>query len=135
MVRRCIEALVRREGGDYTGSLDQRCTHLVVDSPSGEKYLACCSDTLLAHVRIVSPAWLAACLARGVCVDAANFAIHPAVSSSSSAPALLDASFGPRLLAQSVPEQLVGSGANQTRALFNQTRALCNKAQARSNQT
>jgi hypothetical protein len=98
--RQVIESLVRREGGTYSRTLDSQVTHLVVDAPAGEKYLLCRSDPQVAHVRVVSPAWLAACLSRGVCADAADFRLHPA----GSAPTQLDCSFGPRLLAQSVPE-------------------------------
>lgn len=98
--RQVIESLVRREGGTYSRTLDSQVTHLVVDAAAGEKYLLCCSDPQVAHVRVVSPAWLAACLSRGICADAADFRMHPA----GPAPAQLDCSFGPRLLAQSVPE-------------------------------
>lgn len=103
--RKCIEALIQREGGRYTRTLERECTHLVADAASGEKYLRCCSDPQLAHVRLVSPAWLASSLSRGECADSNAFKLPSSSSSASSlrAPAQLDCSFGTRI-AQRVPE-------------------------------
>ena len=105
--RHSIEALVQREGGAYSASLDRHCTHLVTDSASGDKYMKCCAESTLQHVRIVTPAWLADSIARGACANGNDFAVRAPPPSSgvrAAAPAPLDAVFGPRLCAQAVPQ-------------------------------
>ncbi|EOD24710.1 hypothetical protein EMIHUDRAFT_206802 [Emiliania huxleyi CCMP1516] len=105
--RHSIEALVQREGGAYSASLDRHCTHLVTDSASGDKYMKCCAESTLQHVRIVTPAWLADSIARGACANGNDFAVRappPSSGMRAAAPAPLDAVFGPRLCAQAVPQ-------------------------------
>ena len=50
------------------GQLTADCTHLVAEGAQPtDKFLTCCSDApALRHVRVVSCAWLAACMRRGV---------------------------------------------------------------------
>lgn len=107
--RLAIQSLIEREGGKYSCLLDSQVTHLVVDAPIGENYLHCCSEQKLTHVRVVSPAWLAASISRGVCADAREFGVQSASGHFSAAPAQLDFVFGPRLFAQSISELYLSS--------------------------
>ena len=69
-VREHLSEVISELGGTLAGNLTADCTHLVAESVRGEKFLACCSrDTGLSHVRIVSCAWLEACMRTGVCVS------------------------------------------------------------------
>ena len=69
-VRDHIARTVADLGGTLAPQLTFECTHLVAESvKASEKLLACCANSQLAHIRVVSCAWLEACMRTGVCVE------------------------------------------------------------------
>ena len=72
-VRERIKMLVEGLGGIYERALTESCTHLVVETPTGDKFVACCSFKALGSVIVVSCGWLEECVRSGVCVGEAPF--------------------------------------------------------------
>ena len=77
--REQVQADVEREGGNYSQDLIEATTHLVTSAGDGPKYEACRTERGLRDVKIVSPAWLAACIRQGVCVEESFFEVKRGV--------------------------------------------------------
>ena len=71
-VRAESHAPVQRLGGTYSGALTHECTHLIVETPQGEKFRSCASPAL-SHIQVVSCGWLDECARTGVKADEAPF--------------------------------------------------------------
>ncbi|KNC45954.1 DNA topoisomerase 2-binding protein 1 [Thecamonas trahens ATCC 50062] len=68
-----IRSVVSANGGDYMRNLVPEATHLLALQPSGTKY----EKAGEWNVRVVSPAWLDACIKARAAVDETPFAIAP----------------------------------------------------------
>ena len=72
--REDIKMLVKKHGGTYSGELNMKtCTHLLVESPHGQKYTFARQWKL----HCVSPLWFYECLKQGRWLDEASYRVEP----------------------------------------------------------
>ncbi|XP_076917913.1 uncharacterized protein LOC143578135 isoform X2 [Bidens hawaiensis] len=64
--RKEIEKLVQQNGGKYSGDLTKKSTHLVCDTPDGDKYKVA---KRWGHTHIVTRAWFNQSIARRACLN------------------------------------------------------------------
>lgn len=60
-----LQKRITSSGGDYSGELNKKCTHLIVARPEGQKYLAARKWNL----KVVSVEWLNQSVERGMILD------------------------------------------------------------------
>lgn len=76
MFRKKLEDVVNGNGGQYRGNLTKEVTHLVVSTPSGDKY----EHAKLWGIKTVSLEWLEQSLERGMILDESLY--HPLLPAS-----------------------------------------------------
>lgn len=64
-----LQKRITSSGGDYSGELNKKCTHLIVAKPEGQKYLAARKWNL----KVVSIEWLNQSVERGMILDEQYF--------------------------------------------------------------
>lgn len=64
-----LQKRITSSGGDYSGELNKKCTHLIVARPEGQKYLAARKWNL----KVVSVEWLNQSVERGMILDEQYF--------------------------------------------------------------
>ncbi|SPO03060.1 related to S-M checkpoint control protein rad4 [Cephalotrichum gorgonifer] len=67
--RSTLQERITSNGGDYSGELNKKCTHLIVAKPEGQKYLAARKWNL----KVVSQEWLDQTVDRGMILDEKHF--------------------------------------------------------------
>eukprot|EP00268_Persea_americana_P053257 TRINITY_DN6013_c0_g1_i4.p1 TRINITY_DN6013_c0_g1~~TRINITY_DN6013_c0_g1_i4.p1 ORF type:complete len:814 (-),score=125.40 TRINITY_DN6013_c0_g1_i4:2532-4973(-) len=78
-VRKMMESLIIQNGGQYSADLTRKCTHLVCDTPEGDKYLVA---RKWGHINIVSKKWFDQSVERRACLDEEFYPVHGAPNSS-----------------------------------------------------
>ncbi|KAL6211993.1 hypothetical protein ACLB2K_017216 [Fragaria x ananassa] len=68
-----IEKLVIENGGQYSGELTKKCTHLICDAPEGDKYKVARN---WGYIYIVTGKWFDQSIARRACLNEESFPVQ-----------------------------------------------------------
>ncbi|XP_042476122.1 DNA topoisomerase 2-binding protein 1-A-like isoform X2 [Macadamia integrifolia] len=80
--RKELEKLVIQNGGKYSADLTKNCTHLVADTPEGDKYKVA---RKWGHIHIVTRKWVNQSIAKRACLGEESYPIQGVPNSSSNA--------------------------------------------------
>mmetsp|Transcript_19062 Transcript_19062/g.31234 ORF Transcript_19062/g.31234 Transcript_19062/m.31234 type:complete len:376 (-) Transcript_19062:78-1205(-) len=77
-MRTQIQALTKEYGGEFSAGLSKRCTHLIANSPTGEKYL----HAINWGTPVVTLQWFSDSIRMKGCADPCNYPVPPAFPTS-----------------------------------------------------
>ncbi|XP_039776274.1 DNA topoisomerase 2-binding protein 1-A-like isoform X7 [Panicum virgatum] len=102
--RKELEKTIVRNGGQFSGCLTRKCTHLVANEPGGDKYVVA---RRWGNIHIVNPRWVEQSVARRACLDENSYLVCQTWSASSGLKTSLKEQHNPEISSASASFQPV----------------------------
>lgn len=71
--RKEMEKLIVQNGGKYSPELTKKCTHLICDTPEGDKYKVA---KRWGHIHIINRKWFDQSMSRRACLNEESYTVH-----------------------------------------------------------